>query len=798
MDILEIFDKINEFTGKLSEIDFSVDSMTESCGNFGIPNNYGIGLYATEKGIIKRSKIKDRKEDGIQYYLIVDKKLTPVVLYPTKKIFVSNKIEMELSDLKNTKRMMDDECLTSLSKFKVFLQLFGKEDGWFDGNSDDVVLYHKLIARLSNELQLKMEKLNNKFGWNENKFSPYDCLVYLDDQVLKSLETAFCPIGNRNDWIEEVEKYRENNNFEAMFLTSLASPLLKPFNLIPWWLHASGKASTGKTAAMIVCESIYGDPKKIEVAFNITIPGLENRCNVLNNLPVFLNDSQMLNKHISPAADFPPPGEVRPAAGRRQPRQRRERGGRRDPATTRTSPASRSSARRRSRSTSTSARPSAASASRRSAARRTSSLVMPDADWDRVRSIVITSPFYGCAGQRCLAGSVVIAVGDAYEQGARAARSRPRKAHQGRRRPRSPASPWARSSRATHRDRILAYIEKGIEEGAKLVLDGRDVKVDGHENGNWIGPSLFDEVKPDMTIAQRGDLRPGAVASCGRRTSTRRSRHRQRASAVRNASSHLHLERQVRRASSRYRVAAAMVGVNIGVAAPMAYLPVRRREGQLLRRPQGPRPRLRRLLHRQEGRHQPLVVGGCVPFTAGEPSMPRKVTGGLIQCSNPINDEPKPVAADPGGDAREAPAAHRGGRQEGRADPRACRRSSTARTSARARTRAGTTRPRPCPARRRELIAAVREEVPDGDGRAGLRARAGRRLLQHRRGHRRRRHVPRQVPQEPHPAHVGFWEKYFFKPGQPRLPGVPDALRQDRRLHLLRPPLPRGRARCSA
>lgn len=300
MDILEIFDKINEFTGKLSEIDFSVDSMTESCGNFGIPNNYGIGLYATEKGIIKRSKIKDRKEDGIQYYLIVDKKLTPVVLYPTKKIFVSNKIEMELSDLKNTKRMMDDECLTSLSKFKVFLQLFGKEDGWFDGNSDDVVLYHKLIARLSNELQLKMEKLNNKFGWNENKFSPYDCLVYLDDQVLKSLETAFCPIGNRNDWIEEVEKYRENNNFEAMFLTSLASPLLKPFNLIPWWLHASGKASTGKTAAMIVCESIYGDPKKIEVAFNITIPGLENRCNVLNNLPVFLNDSQMLNKHISP------------------------------------------------------------------------------------------------------------------------------------------------------------------------------------------------------------------------------------------------------------------------------------------------------------------------------------------------------------------------------------------------------------------------------------------------------------------------------------------------------------------
>src|SRR5206468_104032 len=92
----------------------------------------------------------------------------------------------------------------------------------------------------------------------------------------------------------------------------------------------------------------------------------------------------------------------------------------------------------------------------------------------------------------------------------------------------------------------------------------------------------------------------------------------------------------------------------------------------------------------------------------------------------------------------------------------------------------------------------VREEVPDGDGRARLRARAGRRLLQHRRGVRRGRDVPRQVSQEPHPAHVRLLGEVFLQAGQPRLPRLPDALRQGGRLHLLRPPLSGGRAAARA
>ena len=175
--------------------------------------------------------------------------------------------------------------------------------------------------------------------------------------------------------------------------------------------------------------------------------------------------------------------------------------------------------------------------------------------------------------------------------------------------------------------------------------------------------------------------------------------------------------------------------------------------------------------------------------------MPRQVLGGLIQCATPIDRRRGPVDEDR--DRRRStkhlPLIEEAGKQ-GRADPRPAGDLQRPVLLPVARTRTGTTSPKRSRARRRALMAELREEVPDGDGRAGLRARAGRRLLQHRRGHRRRRHVPRQVPQEPHPAHLGVLGEVLLQAGQPRLPGVPDALREDRRLHLLRPPLPRGRA----
>ena len=94
-----------------------------------------------------------------------------------------------------------------------------------------------------------------------------------------------------------------------------------------------------------------------------------------------------------------------------------------------------------------------------------------------------------------------------------------------------------------------------------------------------------------------------------------------------------------------------------------------------------------------------------------------------------------------------------------------------------------------------EADAGPREADGHGPRRADVRG--GREgvgdLLQHRGGDRRRRHVPRQVPQDPHPPRQGLLGEVLLPAGQPRLPGVRDRGRQGRRVHLLRPALPGGR-----
>ena len=94
-----------------------------------------------------------------------------------------------------------------------------------------------------------------------------------------------------------------------------------------------------------------------------------------------------------------------------------------------------------------------------------------------------------------------------------------------------------------------------------------------------------------------------------------------------------------------------------------------------------------------------------------------------------------------------------------------------------------------------QRFAGAREGARHGHGAADLRRGAAGRLLQHRGRRRRRRHDPRLVPQAPHPEPRQVLGEVLLPPRQPRLPGVRHRGRPDRRVHLLRPALPRGLAR---
>jgi malonate-semialdehyde dehydrogenase (acetylating)/methylmalonate-semialdehyde dehydrogenase len=118
--------------------------------------------------------------------------------------------------------------------------------------------------------------------------------------------------------------------------------------------------------------------------------------------------------------------------------------------------------------------------------------------------------------------------------------------------------------------KILGYIQKGVDEGAKLVLDGRDIKVKGYEKGAFIGPTIFENVTPDMTIAK--DEIFGPVVSVVQHESLDDVIEMINKSPFGNAAS-IYTQNGASARKFRYEVQAGNIGINIGIVAAMAYFP---------------------------------------------------------------------------------------------------------------------------------------------------------------------------------------------------------------------------------
>ena len=196
-------------------------------------------------------------------------------------------------------------------------------------------------------------------------------------------------------------------------------------------------------------------------------------------------------------------------------------------------------------------------------------LVLPDADLERSLPVLIASCF-GSAGQRCLAGSVLVAVGDRSQQDA-------------------VVDPFIRLAgelklgdglddtatlcpvvNRTEEKRIRSAIERGVTEGARLRLDGRGQTVSSRPRGCFIGPTVFDEVTPEMFIGREEIF--GPVVSVMRApdldaaiTLTNRSRYGNTVSLFTQSAAAARIFRE--------RIQVGMLGINVGVPAPMAFFP---------------------------------------------------------------------------------------------------------------------------------------------------------------------------------------------------------------------------------
>lgn len=190
-------------------------------------------------------------------------------------------------------------------------------------------------------------------------------------------------------------------------------------------------------------------------------------------------------------------------------------------------------------------------------------VVMPDAELESAVDGVLSSAFHA-AGQRCLANSVCVAVGDVYEP------LKERLAEKGGAMvvgegidPETEVGPVIS---ATARERIGEWIEKGLAEGGKLVLDGRGK---GLDDGHFLGPTII-EADPGSEIAREEIF--GPVLTLVRARDLDHALEIMNASTKGNAASIFTTSGGAMR-RFRHDAEAGMIGVNIGVAAPMSYFP---------------------------------------------------------------------------------------------------------------------------------------------------------------------------------------------------------------------------------
>lgn len=196
-------------------------------------------------------------------------------------------------------------------------------------------------------------------------------------------------------------------------------------------------------------------------------------------------------------------------------------------------------------------------------------IVMPDADMDATVNAIMGGAF-GSAGERCMALPIVVAVGD--ETAAKliaklkplisALRIGPGNVTGQKENEMGPVVSQA------HQKKVLGYIDKGVSEGAKLLIDGRNYRVEGHPDGFYVGGTLFDNVTPDMTIYQEEIFGPvlGIVRATDFDSALQIVNSHEFGNGSAIFTSNGHYAREFTLA-----VEAGMVGVNVPVPVPVAF-----------------------------------------------------------------------------------------------------------------------------------------------------------------------------------------------------------------------------------
>jgi malonate-semialdehyde dehydrogenase (acetylating) / methylmalonate-semialdehyde dehydrogenase len=193
-------------------------------------------------------------------------------------------------------------------------------------------------------------------------------------------------------------------------------------------------------------------------------------------------------------------------------------------------------------------------------------IVMPDADLDQAVDALMGAA-YGSAGERCMAISVAVPIGDKTADALMAKlepKVRALKIGPGT----DPEAEMGPLVTKQHFDKVRGYIDTGVNEGAKLVVDGRGFKMQGFENGYFLGGTLFDHVKTDMTIYKEEIF--GPVLAVARAPDYKTAARMINEHEFGNGTAIFTRDGDAAREFA-HQIQVGMVGINVPIPVPMAF-----------------------------------------------------------------------------------------------------------------------------------------------------------------------------------------------------------------------------------
>lgn len=155
----------------------------------------------------------------------------------------------------------------------------------------------------ANEPYIRVQYSTSKLGWMKGGFLPYDTDIVFDgDARFRQIYESVAQIGSRNQWYEHVLELRRTGRMEVKFLlaASFSSVLVQPLGGLPYFVDLWGETEGGKTVALMTAASVWADPDENAYIgdYKTTDVALESKADMLNHLPMILDDTSKKNRKI--------------------------------------------------------------------------------------------------------------------------------------------------------------------------------------------------------------------------------------------------------------------------------------------------------------------------------------------------------------------------------------------------------------------------------------------------------------------------------------------------------------------